>query len=80
MTVSNELLGASALTVIGCLMAVHAHAEAARPDSRNILIYISRGFAIALLGSGIARISRLRPKAFAFVLAMSELVASAYAP
>ena len=35
MIVSNELLGASALTVIGCLMAVHAHAEAARPDPRK---------------------------------------------
>jgi hypothetical protein len=31
MTVSHALLCASALTVIGCLMAVHAHAEAARP-------------------------------------------------
>jgi hypothetical protein len=35
MTVSNEILGASALTVIGCLMAVYAHAEAARPDQRK---------------------------------------------
>jgi hypothetical protein len=35
MTVSNELLGASALTVIGRLMVVHAHAEAARPDPRE---------------------------------------------
>ena len=35
MIVSNELLGASTLTVIGCLMAVYAHAEAARPDSRK---------------------------------------------
>ena len=35
MAVSNELLGASALTVIGCLMSVHAHAEAARPDQRK---------------------------------------------
>jgi hypothetical protein len=35
MTVSNELLGATALTVIGCLMAVHAHAETARPDPRK---------------------------------------------
>jgi len=35
MTVSNELLGASALTVIGCLMAVHAHAETASPDLRK---------------------------------------------
>ena len=32
MTVSHELLGASTLTVIGCLMVVHPHAEAARPD------------------------------------------------
>ena len=32
MTVSNKLLGASALTVIGCLMAVYAYAEAARSD------------------------------------------------
>jgi hypothetical protein len=28
-------LGISALIVIGCLMAVHAHAEAARPDPRK---------------------------------------------
>ena len=35
MTVSHALLCASALTVIGCLMAVHAHAEAARTDPRK---------------------------------------------
>jgi hypothetical protein len=34
MTVSNELLGASALTVV-CMMAVCAHGEAARPDPRK---------------------------------------------
>jgi hypothetical protein len=28
-------LGASALTVLGCLMAVHAHAEEASPDPRK---------------------------------------------
>jgi hypothetical protein len=28
-------MGASALIVTGCLMAVHAHAEAARPDPRK---------------------------------------------
>ena len=31
----NLYLGASALKVIGCLIAVHAHAEAARPDPRK---------------------------------------------
>src|ERR1700730_18872127 len=35
MAVGIELPGASALTVIGCLMAVYAHAEAARPDPRK---------------------------------------------
>jgi hypothetical protein len=35
MTVSNALLGASALTVVGCVMAVCAHGEAARPDPRK---------------------------------------------
>jgi hypothetical protein len=35
MTVSHEFLGTSALTVIGCLIAVHAHAETAPPDPRK---------------------------------------------
>ncbi len=35
MTVSHALLCASALTVIGCLMAVQVHAEAASPDPRK---------------------------------------------
>jgi hypothetical protein len=32
MTVSHKVLSASALTIIGCLIAVHAHAETAPPD------------------------------------------------